>query len=148
MRLGDLASKANALRPRVAKEVPHGNRRRSFWTKFFFGSIRDAVIAGDAAGYAHELNIALIDEATPSVGRVSLVGAGPGDPELLTLKAQRKLLEADVIVYDRNVSPAFWSWHGVMRNGLPSAPRSLTSAPCWRGKRKRQACGVSGFRRR
>lgn len=102
--LGELAAKANALRSRVAKEVPHGNRRRSFWAKFFFGRIRDAVVAGDVEGYAHELSIALKDEAAPSLGRISIVGAGPGDPELLTLKAQRKLLEADVIVHDRNVS--------------------------------------------
>ncbi len=102
--LGELAAKANALRSQVAKEVPHGNRRRSFWAKFFFGRIRDAVVAGDAVGYALELSTALKDEASPSIGRVSIVGAGPGDPELLTLKAQRKLLEADVIVYDRNVS--------------------------------------------
>ena len=101
--LGKLAEKANALRPRVANEVPQGSRRRSFWNRFFFGSIRDAAIAGDEAGYAHELNIALVDEAKPSVGRVSLVGAGPGDPELLTLKAQRKLQEADVIVYDGQI---------------------------------------------
>ena len=103
--LGQLATRANALRSRVAKEVPHGNRRRSFWARFFFGRIRDAMVAGDAAGYAHELALALKGEAAPSIGRVSIVGAGPGDPELLTLKAQRKLLEADVIVYDRNVSP-------------------------------------------
>jgi uroporphyrin-III C-methyltransferase/precorrin-2 dehydrogenase/sirohydrochlorin ferrochelatase len=102
--LGELATKANALRSRVAREVPHGNRRRSFWARYFFGPIRDAVVAGDAAGYAHELTLALQDQAAPSVGRVAIVGAGPGDPELLTLKAQRKLLEADVIVYDRNVS--------------------------------------------
>ncbi len=101
--LGALAWKANALRPRVANEVPQGSSRRSFWNRFFFGSIRDAAIAGDEAGYAHELNIALNDEAKPSVGRVSLVGAGPGDPELLTLKAQRKLQEADVIVYDGQI---------------------------------------------
>lgn len=101
--LGVLAEKANALRPRVANEVPQGSRRRSFWNRFFFGSIRDAAIAGDETSYAHELNIALNDEAKPSVGRVSLVGAGPGDPELLTLKAQRKLQEADVIVYDGQI---------------------------------------------
>lgn len=103
--LGTLAQKANVLRPRVANEVPQGSRRRSFWNRFFFGSIRDAAIAGDEKSYAHELNIALIDEALPAVGHVSLVGAGPGDPELLTLKAQRKLQEADVIVYDRFVGP-------------------------------------------
>jgi uroporphyrin-III C-methyltransferase / precorrin-2 dehydrogenase / sirohydrochlorin ferrochelatase len=104
--LGDLANKANALRPRVAKSVPHGNRRRSFWQKFFFGPIRDAAVAGDKKGFAHEINVALSEEAAPSIGRVSIVGAGPGDPELLTLKAQRKLLEADVIVFDRKVPPA------------------------------------------
>ena len=103
--LGELANKAQALRPRVAEEVPHGNRRRSFWAKFFFGRIRDAAVAGDDAGYAHELNIALKEEAAPSIGRISIVGAGPGDPELLTIKAQRKLLEADVIVFDRSIAP-------------------------------------------
>jgi uroporphyrin-III C-methyltransferase / precorrin-2 dehydrogenase / sirohydrochlorin ferrochelatase len=103
--LGDLANRAQALRPRVAEDVPHGNRRRSFWAKFFFGPIRDAAVAGDEAGYAHELTLALKAEAAPSIGRVSIVGAGPGDPELLTLKAQRKLLEADVIVFDRRIAP-------------------------------------------
>ena len=102
--LGDLAAKANALRSHVAKKIPHGNRRRSFWQKFFFGPIRNASLAGDEVSYSRELNIALVGEAAPSIGRVSLVGAGPGDPELLTLKAQRKLQEADVIVYDRLVS--------------------------------------------
>ncbi|MGB8313425.1 MAG: NAD(P)-dependent oxidoreductase [Aestuariivirga sp.] len=104
--LGALAKRANTLRARVAKELPHGNRRRTFWSRFFFGPIRDAVVAGDEAGYAHELNIALKEEAPPSLGRVSFVGAGPGDPELLTLKAQRKLIEADVIVYDRKIPPS------------------------------------------
>ena len=103
--LGALAKRANALRAKVAKELPHGNRRRTFWSRFFFGPIRDAAVAGDETGYAHELNIALKEEAAPSIGRVSIVGAGPGDPELLTLKAQRKLLEADVIVYSRKISP-------------------------------------------
>ncbi|MFZ5674494.1 MAG: siroheme synthase CysG [Pseudomonadota bacterium] len=103
--LGSLATAASALRDHVAERVPHGNRRRSFWQRFFFGSIRESFLAGDAKNYSRELEAALVDDSSPSVGRVSLVGAGPGDPELLTLKAQRKLQEADVIVYDRLIGP-------------------------------------------
>lgn len=103
--LGKLAGAASGLRDHVAERVPQGNRRRSFWQRYFFGSIRDSFLAGDAKSYSRELEAALADSSSPSVGRVSLVGAGPGDPELLTLKAQRKLQEADVIVYDRLIGP-------------------------------------------
>ncbi len=103
--LGSLAVAASQLRDRVADRVPHGNRRRSFWQRYFFGSIRESFLAGDTKTYTRELEAALIDVSSPSIGRVSLVGAGPGDPELLTLKAQRKLQEADVIVYDRLIGP-------------------------------------------
>ena len=105
-KLGGLANRANSLRAKVADVVPHGNRRRSFWHSFFFGAPRDSFLAGDEAGFEASFFDAMADDAKPAVGRVSLVGAGPGDPELLTLKAQRKLHEADVIVYDRLVSPA------------------------------------------
>src|SRR5437868_5782248 len=101
--LGELARAGDKLRARVARIVPHGDRRRSFWNRYFFGPIREAFLAGDSRSYARELEAALADHSSPSAGRVSLVGAGPGDPELLTLKAQRKLQEADVIVYDRLV---------------------------------------------
>ena len=103
--LGRLAGAASGLRDHVAERVPQGNRRRTFWQRYFFGSIRDSFLAGDAKSYSRELEAALADSSSPSVGRVSLVGAGPGDPELLTLKAQRKLQEADVIVYDRLIGP-------------------------------------------
>lgn len=103
--LGALAAAASHLRERVADVVPHGNRRRSFWQRYFFGSIRESFLAGDAGAYTRELEAALIDDSSPSIGRVSLVGAGPGDPELLTLKAQRKLQEADVIIHDRLIGP-------------------------------------------
>ncbi len=102
--LGALAARAAGLRARVANAVPHGNRRRSFWQTFFFGSPRNTFLSGDEVAFALEVNDAIHDSAKPPIGRVSLVGAGPGDPELLTLKAQRKLQEADVIVYDRLVS--------------------------------------------
>jgi uroporphyrin-III C-methyltransferase / precorrin-2 dehydrogenase / sirohydrochlorin ferrochelatase len=104
--LGNLARKAASLREHVAGVVPHGNRRRSFWQSFFFGPLRDAVLEGDDKAFDHQFDIAISADAAPAVGRVSLVGAGPGDPELLTLKAHRKIQEADVIVYDRLVSPA------------------------------------------
>jgi uroporphyrin-III C-methyltransferase/precorrin-2 dehydrogenase/sirohydrochlorin ferrochelatase len=101
--LGALTKAAGALRERVARSIPAGGSRRDFWRQFFFGSIRDAFARGRKDFEA------AVDEAlasvTPSTGRVSLVGAGPGDPELLTLKAQRKLREADVIVYDRLIGP-------------------------------------------
>ncbi|MGH6875584.1 MAG: NAD(P)-dependent oxidoreductase, partial [Aestuariivirgaceae bacterium] len=102
--LGALTRAAGALRERVASSVPAGSSRRAFWHQFFFGNIRDAFARGkshfdSAVGDA-------LSAAQPIRGRVSLVGAGPGDPELLTLKAQRKLREADVIVYDRLIGPS------------------------------------------
>lgn len=104
--LGRLAATAEGLRERIAGTVAPGFARRDFWQKYFFGSIRDSFLAGDTSAYARELEAALAGVTSPPAGRVSLVGAGPGDPELLTLKAQRKLIEADVIVYDRLVGPA------------------------------------------
>jgi uroporphyrin-III C-methyltransferase/precorrin-2 dehydrogenase/sirohydrochlorin ferrochelatase len=102
--LGALTKAAGALRERVAISVPAGSSRRAFWRQFFFGGIRDAFAQGKSNFES------AVDEALGSAhatrGRVSLVGAGPGDPELLTLKAQRKLREADVIVHDRLIGPS------------------------------------------
>ena len=98
--LGKLAEAADALRARVASAIPAGNRRRSFWKRFFFGDVRDAFVAGEPERYGALVETLFHDEAAPTQGRVSFVTAGTGDPELLTLKAQRKLLEADVIVHD------------------------------------------------
>jgi uroporphyrin-III C-methyltransferase / precorrin-2 dehydrogenase / sirohydrochlorin ferrochelatase len=103
-RLGALAAKAQTMRDRVARHIPHGSRRRAFWQHFFFGPPRDAFVAGDDAGFQTALHDAVSNVLSGKTGRVSLVGAGPGDPELLTLKAQRMLQEADVIIYDRLVS--------------------------------------------
>jgi uroporphyrin-III C-methyltransferase / precorrin-2 dehydrogenase / sirohydrochlorin ferrochelatase len=103
-KLGALAARASSLRAHVASVIPHGNRRRSFWQKFFFGDVRDAFFQDDKKSFATSYKAAISENAATAIGRVSLVGAGPGDPELLTLKAQRKLQEADVIVYDRLVS--------------------------------------------
>jgi uroporphyrin-III C-methyltransferase/precorrin-2 dehydrogenase/sirohydrochlorin ferrochelatase len=104
--IGMLATKAQSLRDKVAGLLPSGNRRRAFWQDFFFGAQRDALLESDAVAFDLAFHDAIHNSATAKTGRVSLVGAGPGDAELLTLKAQRKLQEADVIVFDRLVSPA------------------------------------------
>lgn len=101
---GGLARFAGALRARVARAVPDARARRLFWDRVLGGRAGDLVLAGDEAGALRELDRALLG-AGSAKGHVSLVGAGPGDPELLTLKALRRLQEADAIVYDRLVDP-------------------------------------------
>ena len=105
-KLGLLARRAAGLRERVAASVPHGQVRRSFWQNFFFGPTRDALFEGDDVAFALSVNDTIQNAAREPEGLVSFVGAGPGDPELLTLKAQRKLYEADVIVHDPAVPAA------------------------------------------
>ncbi len=106
-RLGRLTAIARTYRQRVAAHLPPGATRRRFWQTFFTGAPANAVLADDESR-AH----ALIDRAldaraqTPEPGRIHLVGAGPGDPDLLTLKALRAIKSADVILYDRLVGSA------------------------------------------
>lgn len=102
--LGRLARAGAALRGRVGATIPAGNRRRSFWTRFFFGDVRDAFIADDTCNYLAGVDGLFISEAGAPVGRVSFIGVTSDDPELLTIKAQRQLQEADVIVHDRSVA--------------------------------------------
>ncbi len=88
---------------------PHARgaaRARRFWDRVFESRIGELALAGDEIGARREL-IRLLDgvrHETPQAGMVHLVGAGPGDPDLLTLKAHRLLQCADVVVYDRLVS--------------------------------------------
>jgi uroporphyrin-III C-methyltransferase/precorrin-2 dehydrogenase/sirohydrochlorin ferrochelatase len=102
---GDLSGLAERLRARVAKTLATGGERRRFWARFFSGSIAEKVFAGRADEAEREAVRSL--EIEPIlIGHVSLVGAGPGAEDLLTLRAQRALQEADVIVYDRLVPAA------------------------------------------
>lgn len=101
-RLGALADAAGAFRQEVAEALPAGGARRNFWGKVFDGPAAQAILAGDE-GDGRTLMAALLESeqvAPPRAGRVILVGAGPGDPELLTVKAVRALKSADVIVHD------------------------------------------------
>ena len=105
--LGRLARFAEIFRGQVRRTLDSPRERRRFWDRVFAGRIGELALAGDEIAARREL-IRLLDSArhdTPPVGMVHLVGAGPGDPDLLTLKAHRLLQRADVVVYDRLVAP-------------------------------------------
>lgn len=103
--LGKLAQLAATFRAPVKKHFTNTKQRRIFWEKIFNGPIADFVYQGhnNKAKLALEAEL-VATEDTPTQGIVYLVGGGPGDPELLTIKALRLLQQADVIVYDRLVS--------------------------------------------
>ena len=105
--IGALARFADRFRTAVKATRASGVGRRRFWERFFAGPIAEQVLAGDERG-ASERMLASInrrDEPAVEEGIVHLVGAGPGDPELLTLKALRLLQEADVVIHDRLIGP-------------------------------------------
>ncbi|RXF68476.1 siroheme synthase CysG [Hansschlegelia zhihuaiae] len=97
--LGRLASLAENLRATVARVLPGGEARRRFWAALFDGPVAARALAGDAAGARAEA-IRMMAAEPDVAGFVWLVGAGPGAIDLLTLRAQRILQEADVIVHD------------------------------------------------
>jgi uroporphyrin-III C-methyltransferase/precorrin-2 dehydrogenase/sirohydrochlorin ferrochelatase len=105
---GDLASLAEKLRHKVTAKFASIAERRRYWARFFSGAVADDVFAGRMAEAEREA-LAALEIDTFKVGHVSLVGAGPGAEDLLTLRAQRLLQEADVIVYDRLVPDAIVS---------------------------------------
>jgi uroporphyrin-III C-methyltransferase/precorrin-2 dehydrogenase/sirohydrochlorin ferrochelatase len=106
--LGRVARFAEMFRGQVRRTLEEPRARRRFWDRVFEGEVGALALAGDEIAARREL-IRLLHsarhEAEPSAGMVHLVGAGPGDPDLLTLKAHRLMQRADVIVYDRLVSP-------------------------------------------
>ncbi|HWA49741.1 MAG TPA: siroheme synthase CysG [Dongiaceae bacterium] len=105
--LGRLARFAQRFRSAIQARIEDNPSRRRFWDQVLSGPIGQAVLAGDERRAARDL-IRAVNRHEPKAetGHVSLVGAGPGDPELLTLRAARALREADVIVYDKLVDPS------------------------------------------
>jgi uroporphyrin-III C-methyltransferase/precorrin-2 dehydrogenase/sirohydrochlorin ferrochelatase len=110
-RIGDLATLIGRWRKLVHGRIPEFTLRRRFWERVIDGPIGALVLAG----CSDEAEAALKDIRDPAAfagalvtgqaaGRVTLVGAGPGDPDLLTIKALRALQDADVIFYDELVS--------------------------------------------
>ncbi len=95
------ADAASLWRPRIAALALSFRGRRNFWEAF----TDRAIAAPDRAPTETDLSDMLAPTPTPEAGSVILVGAGPGDPELLTLRAVRALQSADVILFDHLVSP-------------------------------------------
>lgn len=103
--LGNLATLAGRYRERVKKRFSTVIARRQFWESSFEGEIAELVFAGRDAEAERRLDAILASPKEPeNTGEVYLVGAGPGDPDLLTFKALRLMQRADVVLYDRLVT--------------------------------------------
>ena len=105
---GRLAKLVSAFRDKVKQRFKYPSRRRQFWEDILQGPGAELVYSGQeaAAHKALQERIDAIDSNKAPVGVVYLIGGGPGDPDLLTFRALRLMQEADVVVYDRLVSPA------------------------------------------
>ncbi len=102
---GRLAGITEEYREKVKQHFPEQEQRKKFWENALKGPFAELVYAGQD----HSARLLLDDllakgEEKNPMGEVYLVGAGPGDPDLLTFKAARLMQQADVMVYDRLVS--------------------------------------------
>ena len=102
-----LAAMAGKFRKHVKQHFTHPEKRRIFWEKALQGRFTELVLAGkDKAAQVYLLQSLQQEKNESPQGEVYLVGAGPGNPDLLTFRAMRLMQQADVVVYDRLVSPA------------------------------------------
>lgn len=102
-RLGDLVEFAGRHRDQIKQYFAEPIARRRFWEVFFASPSAGAVLAGDSFK-AEELFEQSLKASKPIKGEVYLVGAGPGDPGLLTLNALQLMQKADIVLYDNLVS--------------------------------------------
>ncbi|NRB40489.1 MAG: uroporphyrinogen-III C-methyltransferase [Pseudomonadales bacterium] len=103
---GRLAEFVGLFRDKVKQELATEGERRRFWESALEGPIAEKVLTGKPEDASRVFEASLAKRHDNQPGEVCLVGAGPGDPDLLTFKALRLLQSADVILYDRLVSPA------------------------------------------
>jgi uroporphyrin-III C-methyltransferase/precorrin-2 dehydrogenase/sirohydrochlorin ferrochelatase len=103
---GALAEFAGRMRTIVKQKIPQETPRRLFWEQAVEGSIGELVLAGREVKAQQQLEHQLENQTEQPCGEVYLIGAGPGDPDLMTFKAVRLLQSADVVLHDRLVSDA------------------------------------------
>ena len=102
--LGHVAHYAGKLRRRVKKQFASMSERRRFWEKLFVNDRLAQSLANQDTNAVEKITEQLLTEPLDNRGEVVLVGAGPGDAGLLTLKGLQQIQQADVVVYDRLVS--------------------------------------------
>lgn len=106
-RIGALALQAGRWRQLVKKRFSTLRERRRFWQSFFDGPIAEHLLANRRKEAERALRLKLIENVVPyarPVGEAYIVGAGPGDPGLVTIRGQQLISHADVVLYDRLVS--------------------------------------------
>ncbi|GAA0398777.1 siroheme synthase CysG [Cocleimonas flava] len=103
---GRLAAITEEYREKVKQVFPIQQQRKEFWESALKGTFSELVYAGQDDAARTLLDEQLAEGKSSAQGEVYLVGAGPGDPDLLTFKAARLMQQADVMVYDRLVSKA------------------------------------------
>lgn len=101
--MGKLAEFSGKWRNQVKEKISNPDERRIFWENLYASPLKEQVFNDNLDIADSMLEQALLEWKAPK-GEVYLVGAGPGDPELLTLKALRLMQQADVVIYDRLVS--------------------------------------------
>jgi uroporphyrin-III C-methyltransferase / precorrin-2 dehydrogenase / sirohydrochlorin ferrochelatase len=106
-RIGELAKRAGRWREPVSRRFSSMQERRRFWQRFFDGAVAEHILANripEAERLVRQELIGGITSKTRPEGEAYIVGAGPGDPGLLTLRAQQLLSQADVVLFDRLVA--------------------------------------------
>ncbi len=104
-KIGDLARLLQSFRAKVKAKITNFDARIRFWEQVVDGEVAELVYAGNAELAREKIEQQLLNAETQTVtGEVYLVGAGPGDPDLLTLRALRLMHKADIVLYDRLVS--------------------------------------------
>ena len=103
-RVGDLGGLVRKFRDQVREKFPNLDLRRRFWDKHISGLASELVYSGRTQEAIDLVQQDLNSSDKYEQGEVYLVGAGPGDPDLLTFKALRLMQQADVVLYDRLVS--------------------------------------------
>lgn len=102
--LGHVAKFAGQLRSRVKRHFATMSERRRFWEKLFVNDRLAQSLANQNMAAVESITEQMLNEPLDNRGEVVLVGAGPGDAGLLTLKGLQQIQQADVVVYDRLVS--------------------------------------------